>query len=101
MEDSFGPWRFFERKFATGHSAAVADFNWNPAHTSVSNFGFSLRVYHSVNLWALRLLSARHFVLVGHKTEVVPLFRTFVFVLGSSSSLFRLVDETIRCHLTK
>ena len=26
---------------ATGHSAAVADFNWSPAHISVSNFGFS------------------------------------------------------------
>ena len=26
---------------ATGHSAAFADFNWSPAHISVSNFGFS------------------------------------------------------------
>ncbi len=25
---------------ATGHSAAIADFNWSPAHISVSNFGF-------------------------------------------------------------
>ena len=27
-----------------------------------------------VNLWALRLLVAHHFVLVGHKVDVVPLF---------------------------
>ena len=57
---------------ATGYSAAIADFNWSLAHISVSIFGFSFRVYHLVNLWALRLLSARHFVLVGHKTDVVP-----------------------------
>ena len=23
---------------ATGHSASIADFNWSPAHVSVSNF---------------------------------------------------------------
>ena len=59
---------------ATGHSAATADFNWSPAHIFVSNFGFSLGVYHLVNLWALKLLSACHSVLVGHKTDVVHLF---------------------------
>ena len=47
---------------ATGHSAAVTDFTWSPAHISVSNFGFSLGVYHLVNLWTLTLLSARHIV---------------------------------------
>ena len=26
---------------ATGHSTAIADFNWSLAHISVSNFGFS------------------------------------------------------------
>ena len=26
---------------ATGHSAAIADFNWSPTHNSVSNCGFS------------------------------------------------------------
>ena len=85
---------------ATGHSAAIADFNCNPAHISVSNFALSSGVYHLFNLWTLRLLSSRNFVLVGHKTDVVPLFWRFVFVLGSSSSLFRLVDETGHCHLT-
>ena len=30
---------------ATGHSAATADFNWNPAHISVSKFGFS-SIFH-------------------------------------------------------
>ena len=25
---------------ATGHSASIADFKWNPAHISVSNFAF-------------------------------------------------------------
>ena len=59
---------------ATGHCAAVADFNCIPAHISVSNFGFSLGVYLLVNLWALRLLSASHSVLVGHKTDIVHLF---------------------------
>ena len=84
----------------TGQSAAIADFNWRPAHNSISSFGFFLGVYHLVNLWTLRLLSARHFVLVGHKTDVLPLFWPCVFVSGSSSSFFRLVDETRRCHLT-
>ena len=59
---------------ATGHSAATDDFNWSPAHNSVSNFGFSLGVYQLVKLWALRLLSARHSVLVGQKTDLVHLF---------------------------
>ena len=59
---------------ATGHSAAIADFNWSLAHISVSNFGFFSGVSHLVNLWALRLVSARHSVLIGHKTDVVPLF---------------------------
>ena len=30
---------------ATGHSAAIADFNWTPAHIFVSNFGFS-SIFH-------------------------------------------------------
>ena len=86
---------------AIGHSAAIADFNWSPPDTSVSKFGFSskfhykcgifilqafyahydcflsgilfcLGFYHLVNLWALRLLSACHIVLFGHKRDVVP-----------------------------
>ena len=71
--------------FATGHSASTSDFNWSPAHISVSNFGFSsifyckrgiciveaicghsdyclsdivfsLGSYRVVSLWVLRLL---------------------------------------------
>ena len=45
---------------ATGHSAAVADFNWSPEHISVSNFGFSSKFHYKCgifillgNLWAL------------------------------------------------
>ena len=30
---------------ATWHSAAIADFNWSPAHISVSNFGFSSKFH--------------------------------------------------------
>ena len=55
---------------ASGHSAAIADFNWSLAHNLVSIFGFALGVNHLVHLWALRLLSARHFVLVVHKKDV-------------------------------
>ena len=45
---------------ATGHSAAVADFNWSPAHISVSNFGFFSKFHYKCgifillgNIWAL------------------------------------------------
>ena len=64
----------------TGHSAAVADFNWSPAHVSVSNFGFVwdsvviVMFCHLVNLWALGLLFVHNFLLVGQKSDVVPLF---------------------------
>ena len=34
---------------ATGHSAAMADFNWSPAHISVSILGFVLGVHHKPN----------------------------------------------------
>ena len=30
---------------ATGHSAAIADFNWSPAFISLGNFGFS-SIFH-------------------------------------------------------
>ena len=55
--------------------------------------------YHLVNLWALRLLFARHFVLVGHKTDVVPFFWPYIFVSGSSASLFRAFAETLGCTI--
>ena len=41
---------------ATGHSAAIADFNWSPAHISVSNFGFSSKFHYKCDvfiLWAI------------------------------------------------
>ena len=65
---------------ATGHSASIAVFNWSPARIYISNFGLSSGLYcnwvfyHFFSLRALRLLPARNFVLVGHKTDVVPLF---------------------------
>ena len=38
----------------TGHHAAIADFNWSPAHISISNFRLLLGVYHLVNLlWTI------------------------------------------------
>ena len=65
---------------ATGHSASIADFNWSPARISVSNFDFFcefiviVMCYHLVNMWALKLLFAHNFILIGHKAVVVPLF---------------------------
>ena len=45
---------------ATGHSTAIADFNWNLANISVSNFGFSSKFPYKCgifillgNLWAI------------------------------------------------
>ena len=38
---------------ATGHSAAIADFNWSPAHTSVSNFGFSSIIHCKCGIFIL------------------------------------------------
>ena len=37
-------------------------------------FLFRLGVYHLVNLWALKLLSARNFISLGRQTDVVPWF---------------------------
>ena len=49
--------------FATGHSASMADFNLSPAHISVSKFYVGLmillKLYHWVNLRALKPLLAR------------------------------------------
>ena len=64
---------------ATGHSASIADFNWSPAHVSVSSFGFlwdSVVIVifcHLVNLWALGLLFAHDFLVVGQNEDFVPL----------------------------
>ena len=41
---------------ATGHSAAIADFNWSPAHISVSIFGFCVEFHYRCGvliLWAI------------------------------------------------
>ena len=41
---------------ATGHSAATADFNWSPAHISVSTFGFCSKLHYMFGisiLWAI------------------------------------------------
>ena len=91
----------------TGLSAAIADFNWSPAHISVSNFGFSSRFhckrgffYLMGNLRALGLFLSVFFVLFGNEPDAVPLFWACVFVLGSPSSLFRLFAGTRCCHLT-
>ena len=64
---------------ATGHSASIADFNWSPAHVSVSNldllwdFVVIVIFCRLVNLWALGLVFAHNFLLVGQKADVVPL----------------------------
>ena len=64
---------------ATGHSASIADFNWSPAHVSVSNFDLLwdfvviVILCHLVNLWALGLVFAHNFLLIGQKADVVPL----------------------------
>ena len=91
---------------ATGHSASIADFDWSPARTSVSNFDFLwdfiviVLFYHWVNLWALKLLFPRIFHLVGQKLDVVPLFWPFEFVSSSSSSLFCSSAETRGCNIS-
>ena len=41
---------------ATGHSAAIADFNWSPAHISVSSFGLSSKFHYKGDVfisWAI------------------------------------------------
>ena len=38
---------------ATGHSAAIADFNWSPAHIFGSNFGFSSIFQHKCGIFIL------------------------------------------------
>ena len=41
---------------ATGHSAAITDFNWSPEHISVSNFGFSSRFPCNCGVFILRAI---------------------------------------------
>ena len=84
---------------ATGHSAAIADFNWNPAHISVSNFGFSSEFNFKFGVFILCAAYGHYdcflfviFVLLGNETDVMPMFDRGV-VSGSSSSLFRIITE--------
>ena len=84
---------------ATGHSAAVADFNWSPARIFVNIFWtffkISLFVWWFI-LWAIcghcdSFLSVI-FVLIGNETDVMSMFDRGV-VSSSSSSLFRIFTE--------
>ena len=45
---------------ATGHSAAIADFNWIPAHISVSNFGFSSKFQYKCGVFILRAIYGQY-----------------------------------------
>ena len=56
---------------ATGHSAAIADFNWSPAHISVSNFGFSSNFRYKCGVFIL-------WAIYGH----YDCFFLFLFCLG-------------------
>ena len=84
---------------ATGHSAAIADFNWSPAHIFVSNFGFSSKFYYKCGVF-MSWAKCGHcdcflfaiFVLLGNEADDLPMFDRGV-VLGSSSSLLHIFTE--------
>ena len=66
---------------ATGHSAAIADFNWSPEHISVSNFGLSSRFHRKCGFFILWAIYGHWdyflfviFVLFGNEPDAVPLF---------------------------
>ena len=71
---------------ATGHYAAIADFNWSPAHVSVSNFGFSSKFQNRCGvfiLWATyghydRFLSVNLFRL-GIRWMLCPCLSVLLF----------------------
>ena len=84
---------------ASGHSAAIADFNWSPAHISVSNFGFSSKFPYKCGVFILWVIYGHNdcflsviFVLLGNGTIFMPMFDRGVDS-GSSSSLFRIFIE--------
>ena len=87
---------------ATGHLASVVDFNWSPAHISVSilqlpiDFIEIVVLYHIVILWSLRLMFAKFFrgviIRKGNEPDFMPLF-DFVLVSGSSPSMFHPFTE--------
>ena len=102
MEDSFGPWRTIGPKWVLRldilqlllisirvqhtfllvilvfpqYFIVVVVFLSIYGHydSFLSGILFCWGFYHLVSLWALRMLSACHFVLVRHKTDVVPSF---------------------------
>ena len=57
---------------ATGHSAAVADFNWSPAHVSVGNFWI-------FQIFLVAFVFSSYGQFVGTKTSCCPLF---LFYMG-------------------
>ena len=66
---------------ASGLSASIGDFNWNPTHISVSGFGFASGLFCKCGVFILWSVYGYWdyclpviFVLVGNKTDVVPLF---------------------------
>ena len=66
---------------ATGHSAAIADFNWSPAHMSVSNFGFSSKFHYRCGVFILAAIYGHYdsflsviLIYMGMKLMLCPSF---------------------------
>ena len=83
---------------ATGHSAAIANFNWSPAHISVCNFSFSSKIHYTWGVFVLWAIYGHYdyylsviLVLLGNETDVMPLFDRGV--VSGTSSLFRIITE--------
>ena len=70
---------------ATGHSAATADFNWSPAHISVSNFNFSSKFHYRYGIFIL-------WALCGHYDCFLS---GFLFCLGISRILCLMCDHVL------
>ena len=70
---------------ATGHSAATADFNWSPAHVSVSNFGFSSKFHYRCGIFILWAICGHHDCFLSG----------FLFCLGISRILCRSFDHVL------
>ena len=70
---------------ATGHSAATADFNWSPAHISVSNFGFSSKFHHRCGIFILWAICGHHDCFLSGR----------LFCLGISRILCRSFDHVL------
>ena len=87
---------------ATGHSAAIADFNWTPAHISVSilvfpqNFIIGVVFLSWGHFMVIMTVFCLSFFLLGNEMDVMPMFDRGD-VLGSSSSLLRVLFEAYCC----